>query len=77
MHIASVLVAQPRAPHAQLALGQRDYTAPGTMPQHRPALAPAPLGAGQFLCRQYQQLLGQPDGGVVNQFVDAGLRVFE
>ena len=77
MHLAPLLVSQPRALHPQLALGQRDHPALGAVPQHLATVATTLLRAGQLLGRQHQQLLDQRDGGVVHQLVDARLRPFE
>ena len=51
VHLASVLVAQARALHAQLPLGQRHHAALGAVPAHRPAGAASLLGAGELLRR--------------------------
>jgi hypothetical protein len=76
-HLAPALVAQSRALHSQLPLGQRHHAALGTVPKHRATLAPTLLGACQLLRRQHQQLLDQRDGRLVHQFVDARLCSFD
>jgi len=68
---------QALALHAQLPLGQRHDAALCAVPQHRPALAATLLDAGELLRRQHKQLVGQRNGSLVDQFVDARLRTFE